>query len=114
MPPQIHATCLPILRPTQPTAAQLRRATHAMNQRWHFKKRVRQRFGLTLTDEDVATLVWRIKEDKPGVVFLAVRQRSSAWRVVWKKGRHVTMVVIYDHRTEQLVTAYPFKKWKWE
>jgi hypothetical protein len=44
-------------------------------------------------------------------VFLALRRRSSAWRIRWRK---TTMVVIYDHRTEQLVTAFPFKKWKWE
>ncbi|WP_414664895.1 hypothetical protein [Horticoccus sp. 23ND18S-11] len=84
---------------------------HQGNQRWHFKKRVRQRFGLEILDHDIDWMVQRIKEDKPGVLFLALRRRSSAWRLRWRKQ---TMVVIYDHRTEQLVTAFQYKRWKWE
>ena len=84
---------------------------HQGNQRWHFKKRMRQRFGLEIFDNDIDAIVERIKEDKPGVVFLALRRRSSAWRVRYRKR---TIVVIYDHRTEQLVTAFRFQKWQWE
>lgn len=85
-------------------------ARHRANQRWHFRKRVWQRFGLEVTDHDIDGMIRRIKEDKPGVVFLALRRRSSAWRLRWRKR---TLVVIYSHHTEELVTAYPFKKWKW-
>ena len=88
-----------------------RLAQHRANQRRHFQKRLRQRFGLEVTDRDVASIVSRIKLDKPGVVFLALQRRSSAWRLKW---RHQTLVVIYDHHTEQLVTAFPFKRWKWQ
>lgn len=88
-----------------------RRATHALHQRRHFKLRALQRFGLELTDVDVATIVWRIRQDKPGVIFLALRGKASAWRVRWRKR---TMVVIFNHTTEQLVTCYEYKKWKWE
>ena len=92
--------------------AEQRLALHRANQEWHFKKRVRQRFGLTLSDRDVEHILWRIREDKPGVVFLAVGDDGrSAWRVKWRK---VCMVVIFDHKTERLVTALPFKRWKWE
>lgn len=103
----VTPTSLPRLRPT----AAERRATHAANQRWHFKKRLRQRFGLEVTDAEVATLAWRIRENKPGVLFLALRRRASAWRVRWL-GR--TLVVFFDHATEQLVTAYSYKAWKWK
>lgn len=86
-------------------------ATHRFHQRRHFRQRARQRFGIELSDADLATIVWRIKQDKPGVVFLALQRRASAWRVKWRKK---AMVVIYDHRTESVVTCYRFKKWKWE
>lgn len=87
-------------------------ALYQANLAWHFKKRVRQRFGLELSDDDLADIVWRIQQDKPGVIFLATREDGrSAWRVKW---RNVTMVVIFDHRAERLVTAYSYKKWKWE
>lgn len=91
--------------------AEERLRLHQGNQRYHFRKRVRQRFRLEICDHDIDDMVRRIKEDKPGVVFLGLSRRSSAWRLRWRKR---TLVVIYDHRTEQLVTAFPFKKWKWE
>lgn len=93
------------------STAEDRLNTHIANQRWHFQKRVRKRFGLELREPDIDEMIERIRDDKPGVVFLALRRRSSAWRLRW---RHQTMVVIYDHTTEQLVTAYRFKRWKWE
>lgn len=104
-----HGTATPTVVRLFPTAAE-RRATHAANQRWHFKKRLRQRFGLAVDDVAVATLAWRIRENKPGVLFLALRRRSSAWRVKWQGH---TLVVLYDHTTDQLVTAYSYKPWKW-
>lgn len=86
-------------------------ARHRHNQLWHFKKRVRQRFRRELSDDDCADLLHRIKEDKPGVVFLQTNaDRRSVWRVKW---RGLVMVVVYDHRTECLVTAYKYKAWRW-
>lgn len=94
----------------KPTKAELRRAAHIANQRWHFKKRARQRLGLELLDDDCEEILDRIKRDKPGVIYLAVRRGASAWRVRWRKK---FMVVLFDHRTGQLVTCYKWQKWRW-
>lgn len=87
-------------------------ALYRANQIWHFKKRVRQRFRRELTDADCAAILHRITEDKPGVLFLQVnRNGTSVWRVKW---RRLLMVVVYDHRTESLVTAYKYNRWRWK
>lgn len=92
------------------TRAEQRRELHRANQLWHFKKRARQRLGFTFTDDDCAAILHKIKEDKPGVIYLATRHGSSLWRVRWRKK---FMVVAYDHRTQSLVTAYKYQPWKW-
>ena len=87
-------------------------ARHRANQVWHFKKRVRQRFKRELTDDEIADILRRIKEDKPGVIFLQLnRNGTSVWRIKW---RGLLMVVVYDHRTESLVTAYKYNRRRWK
>jgi len=79
-------------------------------QRRHFLVRARQRFGLELTDVHCAEILARIERDKPGVLFLGILGWTSAWRVRWRK---TTMVVLFDHHTNQLATCFKYKAWRW-
>ena len=84
---------------------------HRQNQEHHFKKRARQRLRLDISHEDYAEIAERIRQDKPGVVFLRHgRQGSTLWRVKW---HGVYAVVVFDHRSDRIVTTWRYKRKPW-
>lgn len=84
---------------------------HRTNQEHHFKKRARQRFHLVVSEADYAEITRHIKEDKPGVIFLNYGfGKRTLWRVRWRK-RYI--VVVFDHRTDRIVTAMKWRRRPW-
>lgn len=80
---------------------------HQANQEHHFRKRARRRLRLEVSQKDYAQLVAKIKENKPGVVFLRHgRPGSTVWRIRW---RHRYIVAVFDHKTDRIVTT-----WRWK
>lgn len=75
-------------------------------ERKHFKKRLLQRYNLTLTDTDCECLIGKIKNnDKKEVKFLAKQSnRITVHLVVYK---NTEIVLVYDKMRKQIVTALP-------
>ena len=75
-------------------------------ERKHFKKRILQRYDLTLTDNDCEFLIGKIKNnDKKEVKFLAKQSnRITVHLVVYK---NTEIVLVYDKLRKQVVTALP-------
>lgn len=74
------------------------------NQRNHFLKRFKQRFGIDLTDEQVGQIRNQVRD---GRVLECVRTSNAfaKYRIVWQE---LDMWVVYDRLRKQLVTAYPY------
>ena len=82
-------------------------AARAAAQEAHFIRRVHERFGQKLTPQRYRLWVQRVEEVRHGTKFLgqcAERERT-AWLIVVGGLR---LRVIYDERTQCLVTALPY------
>ncbi len=80
--------------------------TKKINQRWHFRQRAQERFGLTLTREDVRQISIMIRDKHASAVF--VRQGSTMRCSIWDLVvRDIPMRVVYDKKRHTVVTAYP-------
>lgn len=79
--------------------------SQAEAQEAHFIKRARQRFGLRISPERYRFLILKVKENYPGTKFVGHQPpHRTVWRI--RAGGYV-MRVVYDHRTDRLVTCLP-------
>lgn len=78
----------------------------ATQQRSHFKRRVFERYSLTINDGEYDFLVSRIrKNDKTVVKFLTKQSNRVSVHLLMYKDHEI--VVVYDKERKSLVTALP-------
>lgn len=72
----------------------------------HFCRRAKQRFGIKLTPERYRHLIRKVQDNLPGTKFL---YHQPPDRTVWRiRAGGQPIRVVYDHRTDRLVTCLPF------
>ena len=78
----------------------------ATQQRSHFKRRVFERYSLTINDGEYDFLVSRIrKNDKTVVNFLTKQSNRVSVHLLMYKDHEI--VVVYDKERKSLITALP-------
>lgn len=78
----------------------------AETEKRHFKKRVFERYNITITDNDYEYLVSKIKKnDKTVVKFLTKQTNRISIQLLTYKDYEI--VVVYDKMRKQLVSALP-------
>lgn len=73
----------------------------------HFKNRVKERYGLDLTNEDIIAIVKMIKSGNSECISKKSNMRTRH-KVVY---RDQELIVGYDKRHDLLITAIPIRKY---
>lgn len=72
----------------------------------HFRQRVRERYGFTLSPRRYRYWIEKVEEVLPGTEFLHFGERPG--RTIWKiRSGSYTLHVVYDETTRRLVTCFP-------
>jgi hypothetical protein len=73
----------------------------------HFRQRAKERFGLKISSVQYLYLITKVTENLPGTKF--IEHTPVPGRTMWRiRAGGVLMRVIFDHRTERLVTCLPY------
>ena len=79
------------------------------SQRIHFSRRSEERLGYILNVETVIKIREAIRSETAELLHVKRGVRLSVWRVSVKSG---TIIVVYSHETEELVTLLTEEMWK--
>ena len=72
----------------------------------HFRQRVRERYGFTLSPSRYRYWIEKVEEVLPGTEFRHFGERPG--RTIWKiRSGSYTLHVVYDEITRRLVTCFP-------
>jgi hypothetical protein len=79
---------------------------HAHRQELHFMRRVRERYGLTVSPRQYRWWIEKVERVLPGTKFL--RFGACAQRTFWSlRSGSYTVRVLYDESTRRLITCVP-------
>ena len=80
------------------------RHTKTINQRFHAKRRARERFGLELNRQDLREIAGQIQNGKDARLLGQESLRLSHWMVSYQG---TEMHAVYDKKRHQVVTFLP-------
>ena len=79
------------------------------SQRIHARKRLRERFGIAISEEQYAQLVRNIQNSSKATFIRRQSQRVTLWEIEIEKK---IMVAVYDKWRKTIVTCFPSSREK--